>query len=305
MLLRSIKHSMLGLIIIMKKINASINKIYTPNGVCRCSTQGITSIFSVMLIEIVESRELTWRLFLRDFRVKYRQSVLGIMWVFLVPLMTVGMFVIMTRSGVFSIRDVGIPYPLYAVIGLSIWSIFTVGLTACTNSLINAGSMIVKINFPKVSLILAASGQGVVEFLIRFFLILLMCLYYKIFPNWLNMLCSIIMLLPMLLLTIGSGFVLALAAGVFRDVVNVLGVLLAAIMLLTPVLYPLSPHTMLSEVNRWNPLNYLVNVPRDLLVKGYIDNIIPFVLSSLFSIVVFYIGWRIFYLAQPKIAERI
>jgi lipopolysaccharide transport system permease protein len=289
----------------MKKINASTNKVYTPDGVCRGSTQGIPSVFSLMLIEIVESRELTWRLFLRDFQVKYRQSVLGIMWVFLVPLMTVGMFVIMTRSGVFSIRDVGVPYPLYAVIGLSIWSIFTVGLTACTNSLINAGSMIVKINFPKVSLILAASGQGVVEFLIRFVLIILMFLYYGYFPYWLGILCSIIMLLPIYLLTIGVGFVLSLAAGVFRDVVNVLGVLLAGIMLLTPVLYPLSPNTMLSEVNRWNPLNYLVNAPRDLLVKGHTDIIFPFAISSIFSIVVFYFGWRIFYLAQPKIAERI
>lgn len=278
--------------------------IYSNKGV---RWQGIQSLSTtrIMMREILAARELTWRLFVRDFRVKYRQSALGVAWVFLMPLITVGMFVLMTRSGVFSIQDVGVPYPLYAVIGLSIWNIFTVGLTACTSSLINAGNMIVKINFPKISLVIAASGQGIVEFLIRFLLIITICLYYNHFPNLLNIIFSIIMLLPMLLLTIGTGFILSLAAGVFRDVVNVLGVFLAGIMLLTPVLYPLSPNTLLSDINRWNPLNYLVNAPRDLLVIGHTDILAPFAVSSLFSIVVFYLGWKIFYLAQPKIAERI
>lgn len=278
--------------------------IYSKNGV---HWQGIQSLSTTrnMMREMLAAKELTWRFFVRDFRVKYRQSALGVAWVFLMPLITVAMFLIMTNSGIFTLLNTDFPYSLYAVIGLSIWSIFTVGLTASTSSLINAGSMIVKINFPKVSLVLAASGQGLVEFLIRFLLIVVMYLYYGYTPDWLNVLCCIFMLMPMVLLTIGTGFFLSLIAGVFRDVVNVLGVLLAGIMLLTPVLYPLSPNTILGEVNKWNPLNYLVNAPRDLLIKGHTDIIIPFFISSIFSLVVFYIGWRFFYLAQPKIAERI
>ncbi|MDR4499817.1 MAG: ABC transporter permease [Candidatus Scalindua sp.] len=278
---------------------------YSPDGPCVEGREGLFLKTRLMMSELVTARELVWRLFVRDFSAKYRQSLLGVIWAILMPFITVGMFVGMNRSGVLTIKDVGMPYPLYAIIGLTIWSLFTVGLTACTNSLVNAGAMVVKINFPKVALVLAASGQGVVEFFIRMVLIALTFLYYGVTPSWSGLFLGFICIIPCYLFMAGIGFVLSLVAGVMRDIVNVLSIVLMAFMLLTPILYPIKGDNMLARANVWNPFNYLVNVPRDLIVRGHTDFLMEFSLITLLSVTVFYMGWKLFYLAQTKIAERI
>jgi ABC-type polysaccharide/polyol phosphate export permease len=104
---------------------------------------------------------------------------------------------------------------------------------------------------------------------------------------------------------IGIGFILSLAAGVLRDIINVLNLILMAIMLLSPILYPITGDNFLAEVNIWNPFNYFINVPRDLIVKGSSSFINEFLLATVLSLLVFYFGWKLFYFAQTKIAERI
>jgi len=286
-------------------MDKNIKVTYTPRGLSIAGTEGPFLTTRLMVRELLSAKELIWRLFVRDFSAKYRQSMLGVIWAIMMPLITVGMFVGMNRSGILNIQDVDIPYPLYAIIGLSIWNVFTVGLTTCTSSLVNAGSMVVKINFPKVALIIAASGQGVVEFLIRCFLIALTFAYFGVTPNWSGLLIGMVCLIPIYLTMTGIGFVLSLAAGVIRDIVNMLNLLLMGFMLLTPILYPIEGDSILAHLNVWNPFNYFVNVPRDFIVKNHTDFLPEFLLAAVLSIIIFYVGWKLFYLAQTKIAERI
>lgn len=286
-------------------MNKNIKTTYTPKGQEIENIRGIFLTTRLMWRELMLSRELVWRLLLRDFSAKYRQSALGVIWAVFIPLVTVGVFIGMNLSGILNVRDIDIPYALYAIIGLTIWNVFTVGLTACTYVLINAGSMIVKINFPKVALVLAASGQCVVELFIRMILVALAFLYFRVSPDWAGLFIGFVFLIPVYLLMTGLGFVLSLTAGVLRDIVNVLNIALMGILLLTPVFYPISGDSLLARANVWNPFNYLVNVPRDFIIRGRTEFLAEFILTAVFSVIVFYTGWRLFYLAQTKIAERI
>lgn len=279
--------------------------IYTPEGKIIESDSGMFLISRQMVRELVSARWLVWMLFCRDFSARYRQSALGVIWAILTPLITVGLFVGMSHSGILMIQNVNIPYPLYAIIGLTIWNLFTVGVIACAGSLVNAGSMVVKINFPKVALVLAASWQGIVEFLIRLLLIAAAFMYYGVAPSSKGLILGLLCVIPLYLLMTGIGFFMSLATGVMRDIPNILNIVLSAFMLLTPILYPITGNSWLARANVWNPLNYLVNVPRDFILKGQTDMINGFAWASILSAIVFYIGWKLFYLAQTKIAERI
>jgi lipopolysaccharide transport system permease protein len=165
--------------------------------------------------------------------------------------------------------------------------------------------MVVKINFPKAALIFAASGQGAVEFFIRSLLIGLAFLYFGITPHWVGLIIGLICLIPLYLLMVGMGFILSLVAGVLRDILSLLNIALMGIMLLSPILYPITGDSILARANTWNPFNYLVNLPRDLIVKGASDFLTGYIISAIVSIIFFYFGWKLFYLAQTKIAERI
>lgn len=279
--------------------------IYTRTGPVIEEKKGVFYTTRLMWRELVSARELTWRLFVRDFSAKYRQSVLGILWAVLMPLAIVCMFIGMRGSGVLSIGDVGVPYVLYAVVGITIWNLFTVGLTAAVNSMIQAGPMVVKINFPKSAVVLAASGQGLVEFIIRTVLITFVFVYYGIAPSPLGATAGVLLLLPIYLLTLGLGFVFSLVAGVLRDITSVLNIVLMTGMFLTPILYPITGESLLAKANVYNPFNYLVNVPRDYILSGTAAGLTGFWASAAVSMVIFFLGWRLFYLAQTKIAERI
>lgn len=255
--------------------------------------------------ELWAAKELIWSFFVRDFSARYRQSLLGIVWVVLLPLVTVGLFMGMRGAGLLNIKESEIPYPLYAIIGFTIWSVFSTGLTACSKALIQAGPMVIKINFPKVALVIASTGPSIVELLIRIVVIAITFVYYGIYPHFIGLIIGAICMIPIYLFTLGIGFILSLTAGVIRDIASVLNIALMGFMLLTPVIYPVAGTGMLARFNILNPLNYLVNVPRDYVLTGQTGFPEAFILVSVISVIVFFVGWRLFYLAQTRIAERI
>ena len=134
--------------------------VYTPHG-----HLGIgLGAWREMTQELVESRELTWRLFLRDFSARYRQSVLGYIWAIVPALVTTFVFTWLNRSHVLAIEGTKLPYPVFVLLGMTVWQLFSGGLTNATQSMVGASALITKINFPRETLVIAAFGQAIFEF---------------------------------------------------------------------------------------------------------------------------------------------
>ena len=275
--------------------------VYYPD---KSIKQGYESLFNEMFREAIDSRWLTWQLFKRSFNATYRQSILGVFWALLIPLASVGTFVFLNNAGVFSIGDISVPYPLFAVAGTALWQLFSVGLNLSANSLVSAGSMITKINFTRESLVVSAAAQGIVPFVIQMVLVFLLFAYYHMTPP-LAVLLVPIAAIPLLLLTLGLGFLLSLVNGVMRDVGNGVSALITFLVFLTPVLYAKPTNGFAATISTYNPLYYLVVVPRDLLISGKTAELPGFIWSTLFSLVVFLFCWMAFHLTETRIAERI
>ena len=276
-------------------------KIYCPD---RVLLLGFFALWQEIFSSLMQSRGLIWRLFLRDFRAKYRQSFLGILWAVLNPLITVGVFILLNKSGVFNINESEIPYPAFALVGLTFWALFSTGMVTCCNSIVQAGGMVTKINFPKSSLVIAAMGQAVVDFLVRLILTSIVVIIFQVIPCW-----TVIFLpfaaIPFFLLTLGLGFFLALLNGIFRDVANVVVLLTTFLLFLSPVLYRVPDKGLLMVISRWNPLAHLLIACRDLVFSGSISNPLGFSISYLVSVLIFLFFWKFFYIVEPKIAERV
>jgi len=265
---------------------------------------GFFSAWSEMSVSLYRSRELIWRLFLRDFNAKYRQSILGFSWAVLNPLITVGIFVYLNKAGIFNIGSTNVPYPIFALVSLTVWSLFAKGLTVCSNSIVSAGTMVTKINFPKSTLVISSMGQAVIEFIIRLGLTLSIFLVYKVSPSW-SVVFFPFAAIPVFLLTLGLGFFFSLLTGVIRDTVNIVTLLTTFLLFLIPVLYPAPETGLLATVNKWNPLSHLIIACRDIVFIGNFTNPVGYWGSTAFSLFVFIFFWRFFYIAESKIAERI
>jgi lipopolysaccharide transport system permease protein len=266
--------------------------------------KGYLHLFSEIYQELKNNRWLTYQLFKRDFLTIYKQSFVGILWAFIIPLASVGTFIVLNRAGIFSFGDVTVPYPIFALLGIAFWQVFSTGLIASSNSLVKAGDMLLKINFSKKSLVIASLSQSIVSFLFQFILVLILFLYYGVVPSIAILLVPIV-LLPLLLLTLGLGFILSLLNGVMRDIGNILAVLMTFFMFLTPVLYVKPTSGLLAKITTLNPLYYLVSMPRELALKGTISEMNGFVISVVFSLVVFVVCLIAFHLTETRVAERI
>jgi len=266
--------------------------------------KGYLSIFSEIFNELKKNRWLTYQLFKRDFLAVYKQSFIGSFWALIIPLISVGAFIILNSSGIFIIGDINVPYPIYAILGMAFWQLFSLGLIASANSLVAAGTMITKINFSKKSLVIASLGRSIVSFLIQFVLVSLLFVYYGIVPH-IAMLLIPIIIIPILLLTLGLGFIFALVNGVVRDIGNILGVVLTFLMFLTPVLYARPTIGILAPATKYNPLYYLVSAPRDLVLTGTSSELNGFFITSIITIIIFIVCLFIFHLTETRVAERI
>jgi len=254
--------------------------------------------------ELVDSRELTWRLFLRDFSARYRQSVLGYIWAIVPSLVTAATFTLLNRSSVLTIRGTGLPYPLFVLLGMTVWQLFSVGLTNATQCLVLAGPLITKISFPRETLVLAAFGQSVFQFLIGLVLVTLAFVIYHTVPAW-TVIFIPLAVLPLCLLTIGLGFLFALINGVIRDAGQMITFVLMFGMFLTPVVYPAPTHGAKALINVLNPVSPFVNAAQDLASRGHLTQPGFYAIGCLVSLFVFLFSWRVFHLTETRIAERV
>jgi lipopolysaccharide transport system permease protein len=257
-----------------------------------------------MFSEFVKSRELIIRLFLRDIQARYKQSVFGILWSFIIPLFTVGTFVYLNYSGVFNLGETDIPYPAYALLGITIWQLFASGLNACAGSLAGAGNLIGKINFAKESLIFSSFAQAIFDFVISFILVAGIFIIYHIIPSWTTIFLPLA-LIPLILLTLGLGFIFSVLNAVVRDTSRILSFAITFFLFLTPVLYPPPTIEPMATLNRLNPIGILVIGARDLVIKGSFTQPNEFLYASVFSIIIFLLSWRAFHMMEPRLAERV
>jgi lipopolysaccharide transport system permease protein len=266
--------------------------------------KGYLSIFSQIYVELKQNRWLTYQLFKRDFLTSYKQSFLGILWAIILPLVSIAIFIALNQSGILNIGNIGVPYSIYALIGMAFWQFFSNSLVACSNSLVNAGPMILKINFCKKSLVIAAAGKAIVPFIIQIIMVCILFVGYGRNPSTWSLLVPLL-IIPLILFTIGLGFFTSLLNGIMRDIGNIISVSLMFLMFFTPVLYAKPQAGLLATITKYNPLYYLVSTPRDLILKGSAQEWQGYLIVCLVSIILFIGCLFAFHLTETRVTERI
>jgi len=273
--------------------------VYVPGRVRKLGIR----IWPQMLRDVLRSKDLIWRLFLRNWAAHYRQSWLGYVWAVVPSVVAVLSFWYLARRRVLPIGATPIPYVAYALWGLSVWRLFTACYNTAAGALNGAGPMISRINFPKEALIFASIGRALFDFLIRLVMIAVVFVWFRIVPAWTAILLPLA-LLPVVLMALGFGMIISVLSVAGADIANVISITLNFGMLVTPVIYPPLKSWPLSLLNVFNPVSPVIIASHDLLERGSLSMPGPYVMSWLFAVLLFGVGWRFFCLAMPRVAER-
>jgi lipopolysaccharide transport system permease protein len=183
-------------------------------------------------------RELLYFLTLRDIKVRYKQTLMGVAWVIIQPLATALLFTLV--FGRFVRLETGaLPYPLFALSGLLLWLFFANAVTNSTHSLVNNANLITKVYFPRMFIPAASVGAGLIDLAVAFLLLIVLCFYYQV-PLTLNLLLLPLFVFLMALLALGIGLLSAAATVKYRDLRHALPFIIQLWMFASPVIYPTS-----------------------------------------------------------------
>ena len=247
---------------------------------------------------------IAWRLFLRDIQVRYRQTALGYLWVFVPPLVTASGLMLASEGGIINIAKTDIPYPVYVILSMTLWQIFTEAMNGPIQAIAEAKAMLGKINFPREALVIAKIGDVFFSLLIKIILVVVVFAWFNIGVTWKVMLAPFAILALILFGTL-CGLIVAPLAALYQDVGKTVSILMTGWLLVTPVLYPFPKESTFAEIVRLNPVTPLVVTARELITTGSVSDPLSFLMVTGCSIIVLLVTWMIFRLAIPFIAERI
>lgn len=190
------------------------------------------------LRDVWAHRELLYFLMWRDLKVRYKQTIFGIAWVVLQPLMTTILFTIFL--GVLArVPSDGVPYPILVYTALLPWTFFSGAVLNSSNSLLGNAHLITKVYFPRLLVPAAAVGARLVDFAIGFVILAGMMLYYRV-PLTRGALMLPVLIALTTLLALGLGMLISALSVKHRDIGFALPVLMQFWMYVSPIIYPLS-----------------------------------------------------------------
>lgn len=196
------------------------------------------SDFSVGFRDLFDHRELLFLMAWRDLRIRYAQTILGILWAFVQPLATLAVFTLLFGRGI-KIETQGVPYPLFALAGMTAWSYFSFVMSQAGNSIIGSGEMIKKTYFPRLVIPLSKALVGFVDFGVSLLFLFALMVIYRFVPS-INIFWLPLFSLATVVCGLTAGIWLSALTIRFRDFQHVIPFMVQLGLYATPVAYPAS-----------------------------------------------------------------
>lgn len=253
--------------------------------------------------DLLASRDLAWRLLVRDISAKYRQSFLGIFWAFAPAVIMAAGFTLAKGSGVVNINATDLPYPAYVTFSMTLWQTFVEALNGPIQAVTSAKPMLSRINFPREALIIAKLGEVFFNFGIKLILIFGLFIWFKVPVTW-NAILAPVALIHLVLLGTFLGMLLAPIGALYNDFAMGITLLTGFWLFLTPVVYPVPSEGIFGSIVKFNPVTPLLVTTRELATTGILSNAQGFWVVSLIAIVGILVAWVIYRLAIPYVVER-
>lgn len=256
------------------------------------------------LSEVWAYRELLYFFVWRDVKVRYKQTAIGVAWVVIQPLMTMGVFTLFFGR-LAKLPSNGLPYPVFYFTALIPWTYFSGALMACTSVVVENQRVITKVFFPRLVLPISAVIAGLVDFSIGCVVLGVVLGIYHMRPGvsalWLPLL-----LILTILTALGVGLWMSALNALYRDVKYVVPFLLQFWMFASPVVYPSS---LVPERWRWlyglNPMAGVIDGFRWTLT-GHGQPPGPILIASSAAVVLVLFGGLFFFQRmEGAIADRV
>lgn len=253
--------------------------------------------------DMLNGRELAWRLFVRNIHGLYRQTFFGLFWAFLPPLANTAFWIFLSNANVFSTKEIPVDPRVYILASMIFWQAFIDAFQMPLNMLNKNKNMISKLNFPRESLLMVGIGEVIFDLLIRMLLLIPAFIMFGVGLSPSILLVPLVVL-ALILVGAGLGLLLLPIGSLYQDVGRFIGIALPFWMILTPVIYPPATSFPLSLLNWLNPASPLLIVARDWTLMGTTSFGTAGWIYGLAALPLFLVGVIVFRISIPVLVER-
>ena len=256
------------------------------------------------LTKLAQYRDLIWTLSIHRIKVRYKQSVLGVLWAVLQP---ISMMLIFTFIFSFIARmpSEGLPYAIFAYTALLPWNYFSTGVSNATNSLVSHAQFVTKVYFPREILPISYIVAALFDFSVACILLAGFMVYYHV-PLTINVLYAIPIIVVVSCFALAISFFLSATQVRFRDVGVAVPLLLQVWLFATPVIYPLS-----AVPQRWrtlyllNPMAGIIENFRQVMLTGSAPESRSVLISAAISVALLVVSYLYFKLSEATMADHV
>ena len=255
-----------------------------------------------ILVELWQKRSLVFALALNDIKLRYKNSFLGFFWSFLEPLLilTVLLFVFS-----YVLKSTIESYPLYLLLGLILWYMFTRSTSMGLSSLTDNAHIIQKIHLRKEIFVISSCLTGFMMMLIEFTAFGIFLVAFSFVPP-ISILFFPLLLIELFILSVGISLLLSIANVYFRDIKFIWQVVLQAGFFLTPIIYALDMFpSEIRNILELNPISHIITTSHDLVLYGNLPSVNSVLYVVIFTGSIFVLGYFIFKNKESKIAEEL
>lgn len=238
---------------------------------------------------------LLYELVARDVKIKYRKSVLGVLWTLLNPLlMMIILSVVFSNLMKFDIQN----YSLYLLSGQILFNFYNEATSGAMSSIYGNAALIKKVYIPKYLFVVSRIASSTINILSSFCALILVMLFTRQELHF-TMFLVVIPIIYLIIFSTGVGLILAALTVKFRDIMHLYTVFLTALMYLTPVIYPMSmlPGWVYKIVSI-NPITMIMTMFRNVVIYNSIPTLLQFMVPLVIVILTLFLGLWVFYKEQ-------
>jgi lipopolysaccharide transport system permease protein len=280
----------------MKELKVTV---YSP----KSSLSNPIRMARALLGDLVGSKELAWRLSVRDISAQYRQAALGILWAFILPLVNTFTWVFLSESGIISLAETDIPYPVYVFVGTMLWQILVDAINAPLTETTAAKAMLAKLNFPREAIIMAGIYKTLFNALIKVVLVITAIAFFGIYPTW-SLLWLPVALFSLILVGTAIGLLITPIGILYTDIGKAIPLFMQFLMYVSPVVFAMPTGGIASVIFHANPFSYLILTARSWITGTPVEFLEGYILVNVLFFVLMLVVLVIYRLAMPILIER-
>ncbi len=244
---------------------------------------------------LYRNRELLYRLLNREITTKYKQSFLGLAWAVLRPVVYMGVFVLVKKSGAVQIDSGTIPYAIFTYAALLPWTLFVNSVSSASNSIVSNAGILKKIYFPREVFSSAAVLAPLLDFFVASVVYIGLMVFYGIYPSYQIVLLPVLLFIQ-IFFALGLGMLLSGLSVFRRDFVYATNYILQFMLFLTPVMYSIQkiPERFVNLYLWLNPMAGIIESYRQVLIYRAFPPMECYLRPLILSVVLFIVAFKVF-----------